>query len=51
MFGRKKQDGETEAEPQPDAKKGWFSRLKDGLTKSPDKLTGGNDAVIDEAPE
>ncbi len=51
MFGRKKQEGETESEPQPDAKKGWFSRLKDGLTKSTDKITGGIDAVIDEAPE
>jgi len=51
MFGRKKQDGETEAEPQPEAKKGWFSRLKNGLTKSTDKITGGIDAVIDETPE
>jgi fused signal recognition particle receptor len=47
MFGRKKQEGAEEAEP----KRGWFSRLRDGLTKSTDKITGGIDAVIDEAPE
>jgi fused signal recognition particle receptor len=48
MFGRKKNDGEGEAEPE--QKRGWFSRLKDGLTKSTDKITDGIDAVVDEAP-
>jgi fused signal recognition particle receptor len=53
MFGRKKQEGAPDGggEAQREQKKGWFSRLKDGLTKSTDKITGGIDAVIDEAPE
>ena len=56
MFGRGKADaapdsGPDNAKAQPEKKKGWFSRLKDGLTKSTDKITGGIDAVIDEAPD
>jgi fused signal recognition particle receptor len=60
MFGRKKKQGEAAAAPsddeakseaKPEKKKGWFSRLKDGLTKSKDKITQGIDAVIDEGAE
>ncbi|MFM9851149.1 MAG: signal recognition particle-docking protein FtsY [Hyphomicrobiaceae bacterium] len=32
---------ETQTEPAPAAKRGWFSRLKDGLTKTSSKLSDG----------
>jgi len=61
MFGRKKKKdepaaqqaeaGSAEPEAKPEKKKGWFSRLKDGLTKSKDKITDGIDAVIDAGPD
>ena len=61
IFGRKKKAEEDTAEAavapetaeaKPDKKKkGWFSRLRDGLTKSRDKITSGIDSVIEAGPE
>ncbi len=67
IFGRKKKKEEAETatppvpetgEPQPEKnkpgkkkKKGWFSRLRDGLRKSRNKIKGGIDSVIEAGPE
>ncbi|MHA1536416.1 MAG: signal recognition particle-docking protein FtsY [Alphaproteobacteria bacterium] len=56
IFGRKKKEeapAPQSAEPQPETKKkkGWFSRLRDGLSKSRNKITSGIDEVIEAGPE
>jgi fused signal recognition particle receptor len=65
IFGRKKKKAEaevaqtagppvpeiTEDKPEKKKKKGWFSRLRDGLTKSRNKITSGIDEVIEAGPE